>query len=427
MCNATYSSKIANDPIHSRWTGLPQAPIRWQGKSAIIAPRQMLGVIYEGFQYREASEGSKRSWTNGNAAVRLDTRNLDIVGIAVQLKLERPISEPVTITANGTQLFQGPIPSTSWRQEFAAPFLKDAAELEIRIESAIAAHSATEPPAGLGVEEISLIRSSTGRSTVALSRFSRGAQWFQEQEFLIGELLANPDKVKKIHMIGGEPLLIKEVRQIMRHLIETGAAGNVVLVLTTNGSCGDDEWFELASKFAGNYVAISADGLGSVNEYIRFPSDWRIIEENIVRFKQQPNTTVDVNMTVQAYNILDVVELAEFCDRVGVGFRGHFLQYPNYLSPFVLPHQIRETALERMRAYSRKVGATATAAALEALASALENGPKNVDLDLQSRFMLFTNDLDTVRGQSCREALPELFEMIESAGVPWIEDRIYAR
>ena len=245
--------------------------------------------------------------------------------------------------------------------------------------------------------------------------------------------------MKKIGLIGGEPLLIKEVRHIMRHLVETDAAHNIVLVLTTNGTCGDDEWFDLTSRFAGVYVAISVDGFGRVNEYIRFPSKWRSIEENIARFKSQQNTIVDINTTVQAYNILDIVELVAFCDRNGLGFRGHFLQYPNHLSPSVLPFEIRQVAAERLRAYAKACGApparrlpsaleaapilrTSSAEALQALASALEGGPRDVDLELLRRFMSFTNDLDASRGQNFAGAFSELHGMIEDLGFPWIRD-----
>ena len=183
MCNASYSSKIANDPIHSRWTGLPQAPLRWQGKSCIIAPRQMLGITYEGFQQPEFIEGSQRSWTSGDAAVRLDIRGLDIVGLSVRLSGDKTAHDPVTITANGKTLFHGGLASSSLRSEFEAPFLHEATQLELRIKSSVVAHATDAGPAGVGVEEIRLIRSSIGSNTVALSRFAGGRNGTKNKHF----------------------------------------------------------------------------------------------------------------------------------------------------------------------------------------------------------------------------------------------------
>lgn len=275
---------------------------------------------------------------------------------------------------------------------------------------------------------------------IAHSRLAGSAQWYRHQEFLKGELLGNYQKVKKINLVGGEPLLTKEIRYIMRHLIEIHAAHNIMLVFTTNGTCCDEEWLELASKFSKITMAISIDGFELMNEYLRFPSKWQSIETNTKRFTTQLNANVFVNMTVHIYNIFNIVELAKFCSRMGVAFQGHMLQYPEYLSPFILPYEIRRCAADRLRSCAKTLCVSQTqiplttvpsqntsiTKELESLACALESGPRDSNADLMHRFMLFTNDLDFSRGQSFAEASPELKGMIENAGFPWIHDKLYA-
>lgn len=428
-CNSSYSSKIANDPVHARWTGLPPAAPRWQGNSFIVAPRQMLGVVYAGFGYTEPTGKFHRSWTNGDASVRLDARDMDLSGVSIRLVSPAPGDQPVTVTANGVTLFSGPLPSSPFVKQFETPSLKGAAEVEIRISSPLVNNPETGSRSGVGVEEIRLMRRETGKNTIALSRFSSGEQWFQNKEFLTGELFRNPEKVTLLTLIGGEPLLIKEARDIMRHLIGAGAASNIELVVSTNGTEADEEWFALSSKFRHVSLSVSIDGFGAVNEYIRFPSVWNEIENNIMLFREQPNTMVIVNMTVQSYNVLQVVDLIEFCEKLNITFRGHLLHYPDYLSALSLPSAVRKVAADRLRAYAEGRNSPQTSSyadAALALAAALESGPLTEDPELLRRFMLFTNDIDASRKQSFATALPELRAMIEQAGHPWIQGLTYA-
>ncbi len=280
------------------------------------------------------------------------------------------------------------------------------------------------------------------REEIAHSRLAGGVQWFRDQEFLKGELFGNPKKIKKIQLIGGEPLLIKEIRNILRLMIDLNIAPNILFVFATNGTYCDQEWLELSSKFSKISMAVSIDGFGPINEYLRFPSKWQNIEVNVEKFVNKFNPGVFVNMTVQTYNVLNIIELADFCSRLNVTFRCHLLQYPDYLSPFVLPHEIRCFAANRLRSYVKtlymlpdsiqsniqqtvSIWNTTTGKELEMLVYALENGPREFNADLMRRFMLFTNDLDASRGQSFAATFPELRGMIEDAGIHWIDDRFF--
>jgi glutamate-1-semialdehyde 2,1-aminomutase len=445
MCNASYSSGIEKDPVHSRWTGLPELPPSWHGDNLIIGPRPVLGVTYEGFSYPEWNSHIYRSWTNGNASLRLNAAELDIIRLSIKIADEKPENHPVTITVNGSVLFSDSISS---ELEFDMPPLKTGGELEIRVESPVFVHPKIGQSVGIGIEEIKLIRSSNLNHSDALGRLSSGKRWYQDLAFLEYELLAHPQQLRMLTIIGGEPLLIKEVRYILRHLVERGVARNITLLISTNGTCADNEWFDLLSNFQSINMQISVDGHGGINEYIRSPSKWKTIEENIALFNNQPNTWCDVNMTVQAYNILNIVEVIDFCDRLGIGFRGHLLQWPDHLSPFALPIQIRQLAADRLRNYATQrdstlvcnrhekshaksllwsIARTLSSEIILALASMLEGGPQEVNNSLLQRFMLFTNDLDASRGQNFANSIPELHGLIELYSFPWIQKLIFAQ
>ena len=438
MCNSTFSSRIASDPVHSRWTPLHPVNADWRGKELVVAPRQMLGVAYEGLEYA-ANTMTPLSWSDGNAAVRLNLKDIALESIAIKLHADHPDGHPLEITANGAVLFSGPMPAGTWQRQLDASALKDLEELEIRIVSPLFVREGGGQEVGVGVEEIRLVRAGGGEEVAVRRRFSGGGAWFRDREFLTQELLANPHSVKALNVIGGEPLLIKEVRVILRHLIETGAAEKVHLVATTNGTYADDEWFELSAKFASFYAALSIDGHGKVNEYIRAPSKWAEVEQNLKRFRDAAKTKCDLNVTLQIYNMFGVVDLFEFCDANGLTFRIHTLQYPMEHNPLMLPIAMRRRAAEKLREFIRKrgiarpgwawldaAGANSSDAVLAA-AAALEGGDPAGDPWHVNRFMQFTNDLDRSRGQDWRLSLPDLASEFDNAGIVWNDETVFAQ
>src|SRR5207253_1379766 len=81
--------------------------------------------------------------------------------------------------------------------------------------------------AGIGLDEVRLRRKDARTTAVSFSRFDAGAEWWREKDFLYGELLKDSKDLQAIHLIGGEPLLIKEVREVMRFLADNGSAPNI--------------------------------------------------------------------------------------------------------------------------------------------------------------------------------------------------------
>lgn len=419
MCNSLSSSRIADDPVHSRWTHDFEVPARWQGLAMTVAPRRVLGVAYEGISGLDRSTSPPVAWMQGVATVRLKTPAEKVSNIQVKLRPAGAQRSPLHIFVNNVPVYLGELSGTALTQIFELPTqVMEADELTLRIES----------PARAGVEEVKLFRAQKGKSNVAVSRLSSGKQWFQDDKFIINDLLYKIDNVVKINFIGGEPLLIKEVRSIMEYLISRGVAKNITLSMTTNGTIVDDEWCDLAAQFKTAVIAVSLDGFANVNDYIRYPSRWDSIEPNIARLKCIQNSYVYINMTVQAYNMLHVSALARYCEEMDLDLRYHFLEIPNHLSCLVMPREARIAAAQKMRNFAMANAHDTTARVhrtmyisetILELAAILEENDKPADPKLLSDFMIFTNDLDADRCQDFASVNGELKELILAYGAPW--------
>lgn len=427
MCHAKFSSMIANDPVHSKWSFVHETVARWRANKLALLPRRVLGVTYEGLCALDRTSASESVWaTHGLARIKMDQLPQGASAIFIRIGRTDPEQRMMTIKLNGSVCMDEILAPGQWQATFDISPNATAGGLELEIAT---------PNSYVCIEEISLVRQERGKNGVAFSRFPSGDQWFQHKEFLVGELVRNAEDIRQVNLIGGEPMLIEQCTDVIRHLVDSGHAPQMVLSVTTNGMVIPDGWLELASQFRQVTLTISLDGFGAVSEYIRYPSKWDQIYANILRYKSLPNVYMLVNATVQTYNMLHVVDLIRFCDEIGVEFRYHFLIGPAHLSPLVMPKEVRMEAGQRVRQFAMrndKSGASRSThvadrdAWLMQLAQAFEAEVPDWDNKKLREFMIFTNDLDASRDQSFGDALPELLSLITKSGHSWDHTRRHA-
>jgi len=190
--------------------------------------------------------------------------------------------------------------------------------------------------------------------------------WYQKGSFL--ESMKNQSGlIKELYFAGGEPLLIPEHYRILEFMVETGSAANCVLRYNSNGLKLSDRLFNLWSYFKEVKFNFSIDALGEKNDYIRYPSRWNDIEENLHRLDETPdNITVNIACAIQILNVLSVTDLIDWklhknfkkINRApyGAGLIGtHLVYLPSYLNVRVLPTEIKEQAKQKITLFCSKI------------------------------------------------------------------------
>lgn len=189
----------------------------------------------------------------------------------------------------------------------------------------------------------------------------RKMDWFESEDFWI-QLSQFTSQTERIHLAGGEPLLIKQCWKFLRGLVESGQSRNITLAYNTNLTVLPPEALELWPKFKEVHLLISLDGVGKVGEYIRYPLNWDSFEQNVKeiekRFKDYNISISHFHVTSQVYNIKRTIEICEYAaqykniDRVP---RFDLLSSPLHFDPRVLPREYREEAASEMDAYIEKI------------------------------------------------------------------------
>ena len=137
-------------------------------------------------------------------------------------------------------------------------------------------------------------------------------KWHENPDFW-KEMYAQIPNLKQVYFAGGEPLLIKEHKLFLEEIIRQGYADKILVRYNTNGLLVNDEIIELWKKFKKVKVGFSIDAVGDRNYYIRYPSDWDIIEQNLHKLDNTPdNIQVSIATAIQILNIKHLADFAKW-------------------------------------------------------------------------------------------------------------------
>jgi hypothetical protein len=195
--------------------------------------------------------------------------------------------------------------------------------------------------------------------------------------------------------------------------IEIKYATNGTTLGISQGRTIHDYW----PHFRSVAVNVSIDGIHDVYDYIRGNGDFNQVEENIKEIKKIPNVSRVVGaFTAQAGNILQAAECIDyFINTMDIIFYSHRVSYPNCLSAQVLPQELKELAIQRLKDVKLKVDTwdavknnmllgKVTHQQIQDNINYLRATDQN---NLWQDFLDFNLALDSTRNQNLLEVMPE--------------------
>jgi MoaA/NifB/PqqE/SkfB family radical SAM enzyme len=164
------------------------------------------------------------------------------------------------------------------------------------------------------------------------------------------KLVAND--VVMIYLTGGEPTIIKEQHKLLDYFLDNNLAKNVKLKYNTNLTNIPHHLLDKWKKFKNVQVNCSIDAIGSLDRYIRYPSDWNTIAENFQIVKNLENCTIEVHCTVQMYNIMRLYEILDWTMQQRTKIYLNVLHHPDYLSVKVLPNEFKKIISKKLQEFT---------------------------------------------------------------------------
>jgi len=118
--------------------------------------------------------------------------------------------------------------------------------------------------------------------------------------------------LKKLYVAGGEPTAMPEFYDFLDRCIEQSTT-DFEFLINTNATKINQRLKKQLKHFTKISFIISIEGLGELNHYIRWPSDWEDIIKNMHYLKDHGHA-LTVNVTVSMYNIMGLYRLLKFFD-----------------------------------------------------------------------------------------------------------------
>jgi organic radical activating enzyme len=144
----------------------------------------------------------------------------------------------------------------------------------------------------------------------------RSSQWSKElgqiekspiSKTEIDELCSISENVKHLTIQGGEPSVMPEFEYYFQYLKDNNLIQNIEIDCISNLTNVNNKFYKLLSEFKNVNLDVSIDAYGDACNYIRFPSNFEKIEQNLLSLidrKIQVNLQISLQ-TLSMYNFYD--------------------------------------------------------------------------------------------------------------------------
>ena len=135
--------------------------------------------------------------------------------------------------------------------------------------------------------------------------------WHKKNPQFWDELYAQIPTLKQLYWAGGEALIMDDHYTLLEKIIEDGYASQIELRYNSNGLEWRSDMFELWKEFRNVIFHFSVDDIGDRLHYIRYPSPWKQVEEQIHKLDNYPYGNLDLT-TAWTGIALNLYYLPEF-------------------------------------------------------------------------------------------------------------------
>ena len=163
---------------------------------------------------------------------------------------------------------------------------------------------------------------------------------FKLFEIDLSNLDINYSSARRISLLGGEPLFDRKTFEILEKLIAHNNT-DCYISIVTNGSVNvKQEQLDLLSKFTDLNICVSVDGIGTVFEYMRWPTKWNTLLDNL---KQYDTVTknISISYTISSINAMYYDETTEWFKNNNLRYNHNVVSFPNWLSLKNMPAEFK--------------------------------------------------------------------------------------
>jgi len=191
----------------------------------------------------------------------------------------------------------------------------------------------------------------------------RSSQWAKElgdkriltfPKEQIKELCDISDKIKHLTIQGGEPSIMSEFEYYFDYLQKKKLIGNIEIDCISNLTNVNNRFYNLLEDFKSANLNASIDAFGLTNDYIRYPSNFSKIEQNLLSLSKR-TLQINLQITLQVLCMFNFIDFLEWISKMHsvfsknnkkLGINLFYVNTPEHLNVINAPAMLKEKMLE---------------------------------------------------------------------------------
>jgi sulfatase maturation enzyme AslB (radical SAM superfamily) len=220
--------------------------------------------------------------------------------------------------------------------------------------------------------------------------------------------IINFNNLKKLYIAGGEPTAMPEFYDFLDQCIKENKIFE--FLVNTNATKINSRFKKQLKLLPHIQFIVSLEGISDLNHYIRWPSSWNTIVENM-KYLVENNHKITVNTTASIYNVTKLYDLFKWIDDEFSGTLVHALpagSKNDMLSAFIFPDAklalSRLLPIQQLKCYNND---KLLKSFIDELIKHYRSNP-SADLEKLKLFFEFNDKLDLSRNVKLVDYIPEL-------------------
>ena len=257
--------------------------------------------------------------------------------------------------------------------------------------------------------------------TTEISRFqainhSEDNSWHQTDVFR-NNIVTQFNHIDSYYMNGGEPTIIDSNIKILQDMIVNKVSDNITISLNSNMTNTKKEFYDLLPHFKTVRFMASIDGIGQMQEYLRYPSDWHQIDANFRKLISlgHQNIKIQVTPVISKINLQFITDLFKHLDDLKSQYQASFevnpiiLHQPEILDVQFLPLEYKTQCWYKIQMYLSSAQTKFGVHFLNAMKILENKCTISTDyMDNLKSFFQYNDILDSSRQQQLSDVNPEL-------------------
>jgi MoaA/NifB/PqqE/SkfB family radical SAM enzyme len=196
----------------------------------------------------------------------------------------------------------------------------------------------------------------------------RSSQWSKElgdkrvmtfPKDQIDQLCEISQNVKHLNIQGGEPSLMPEFEYYFQYLKENGLIGKIDIDCISNLTNINNKFYDLLNDFKSATVNASIDAYDLANNYIRFPSDFQKLDQNLLALADK-SIQVNLQVTIQTLTMFNFYDFLDWITRIqeryrkkskNLGVNITYVTEPEYLDITNAPKKLKHKMLADLQTF----------------------------------------------------------------------------